>query len=70
MALIRKTIEELRANPYRMTEEQRARILAMTEEEIEAAALADPDNPPWTDEELAEARRERDERLAAAKRRA
>jgi hypothetical protein len=25
---------------------------AMTEEEIEAAALADPDNPPLTEEEL------------------
>ena len=68
MALIRKTLEELRANPSRMTEAERARILAMTEEEIEAAALADPDNPPWTDEELERATRERDERLAAAKR--
>ena len=68
MALIRKSLEELRANPYCMTDDERARILAMTEEEIEAAALADPDNPPWTDEELAEARRERDARLAAEKR--
>jgi uncharacterized protein (DUF4415 family) len=25
----------------------------MTDEEIEAAALSDPDNPPWTDEMLA-----------------
>jgi putative transcriptional regulator len=32
-----------------------ARLDAMTEEEIEANALADPDNPPWTDEELADA---------------
>jgi putative transcriptional regulator len=31
------------------------RLAAMTEEEIEANALADPDNPPWTDEELADA---------------
>lgn len=29
-----------------------ARLAAMTEEEIEANALADPDNPPLTDEEL------------------
>jgi putative transcriptional regulator len=29
----------------------------MTEEEIEANALADPDNPPLTDEELARMRR-------------
>jgi putative transcriptional regulator len=32
-----------------------ARLAAMTEEEIEANALADPDNPPWTEEELANA---------------
>lgn len=32
-----------------------ARIDAMTEEEIEANALSDPDNPPWTEEELAAA---------------
>ena len=40
--LVRKSLEELRLNPYRMTEAERARILAMTEEEIEAAALALP----------------------------
>jgi len=33
-----------------------ARLAAMTEEEIEANALADPDNPPLTDEELARLR--------------
>ena len=33
-----------------------ARLAAMTEEEIEANALADPDNPPLTDEELARMR--------------
>lgn len=32
------------------------RVLAMTEEEIEANALADPDNPPLTEEELARMR--------------
>ncbi len=70
MAIRTKTLAEAKASPYRMSDEERARILAMTEEEIEAGALADPDNPPWTDGELAEARRERDERLAAEKRRA
>lgn len=30
-----------------------ARLDAMTEEEIEANALSDPDNPPLTDEQLA-----------------
>jgi putative transcriptional regulator len=34
-----------------------ARLEAMTEEEIEANALADPDNPPITPEELARMRR-------------
>jgi putative transcriptional regulator len=33
-----------------------ARLEAMTEEEIEANALSDPDNPPLTDEELARMR--------------
>ena len=33
-----------------------ARLEAMTEEEIEANALADPDNPPMTPEELARMR--------------
>ena len=30
-----------------------ARLEAMTEDEIDANALVDPDNPPLTDEELA-----------------
>ncbi|MFT4041175.1 MAG: hypothetical protein QM692_23540 [Thermomicrobiales bacterium] len=34
-----------------------ARLAAMTEEEIEANALADPDNPPLTPDELARMRR-------------
>ncbi len=33
------------------------RLRNMTEEEIEANALADPDNPPLTEEELAQMRR-------------
>ena len=39
-----------------------ARLAAMTEEEIEANALADPDNPPLTPEELARMRRVPDPR--------
>lgn len=34
-----------------------ARLDAMSEEEIEANALSDPDNPPMTEEELARMRR-------------
>lgn len=41
--------------PITETQTDWARLEAMTEEEIEANALADPDNPPWTDEELADA---------------
>lgn len=49
--------------PPRLTPEQEARQAAMTEEEIEAAALADPDNPPSTEEELARGVFARDVRL-------
>jgi putative transcriptional regulator len=35
-----------------MTREEIARLEALTEEEIEAAALSDPDNPPSIEEEL------------------
>ncbi len=46
---------------YSLTDPERGdrtdweRVRNMTEEEIDANALADPDNPPWTDEELAAA---------------
>lgn len=40
------------------------RLAAMTEEEIEANALADPDNPPMTEEEIATIWRPRDLRAA------
>ena len=32
------------------------RLRRMTEEEIEAGAASDPDNPPWTQEDLRRAR--------------
>jgi putative transcriptional regulator len=40
-------------NPPTPTSEEWARIEAMTEEEIEAGARSDPDNPPLTDAQLA-----------------
>jgi putative transcriptional regulator len=40
-------------NPPSLTQEERTRLDAMTSAEIEAAAKADADNPPLTDEELA-----------------
>jgi hypothetical protein len=44
-----------------------SRIDRMTDQEIEAAALADPDSYLPSDEELAEAVRQRAERLRNAK---
>jgi hypothetical protein len=47
-------VEELPDGTTRPIEDRTdwARLEAMTEEEIEANALADPDNPPLTIEEL------------------
>ncbi len=42
---------------YGMTAEDWRRLEAMTDDEIVAAALTDPDNPPLTDERLARFRR-------------
>jgi putative transcriptional regulator len=39
-------------NPPQLTREEEARLDAMTDDDINAAALSDPDNPPATDEEL------------------
>ncbi|MGO4124497.1 XRE family transcriptional regulator [Inquilinus sp. YAF38] len=46
-------------NPPELTPEEQARLEAMTDEEITAAALSDPDNPPMTEEEI--------DRIAAAR---
>jgi putative transcriptional regulator len=48
--MIRFTLDP--ANPPKLTPEEEARLDAMTDEEIEANALSDPDNPPLTEEEL------------------
>jgi putative transcriptional regulator len=42
---------------YGMTAEDWRRLDALTDEEITAAVLNDPDNPPRTDEQLARFRR-------------
>jgi putative transcriptional regulator len=59
MATVRKTRGDLKASPFKFSPKQRARLDAMTDEEIARAAEADPDNPPLTDEEL--------ERMATAR---
>jgi putative transcriptional regulator len=40
------------ANPPKLSAKARARLDAMTDEEITRAARADPDNPPLTEAEL------------------
>ena len=43
-------------NPPEMTAAELARLDAMADAEITAAAISDPDNPPLSDEELARIR--------------
>ena len=50
MAIVSFTLDP--ANPPKMSAETRARLEAMTDAEITAAAESDPDNPPLTDEEI------------------
>lgn len=64
MATIRKTLAEAKAKPFRFTADQRARLDAMSDEEITGAAEDDPDNPPLTDEEIGRALFARDVRSA------
>ena len=52
------------ANPPRFSPAERARLDAMTQEEIDRAAEADAENPPMTDDELARAAFARDVRMA------
>ncbi|MBC7767679.1 MAG: hypothetical protein H7124_02725 [Phycisphaerales bacterium] len=49
------TKEDLEAAWKAFERVEKARLEAMTDDEIDAAAEADPDNPPLTDEELARA---------------
>ena len=46
--IVRYSLDELPDGQF-----DRERVLGMTEEEIDAIANADPDNPPVSDEELA-----------------
>lgn len=51
MAIVRRKFDP--ANPVGLTDAQRAYHKALTEKQIQAAAEADPDNPPLTEAELA-----------------
>ena len=55
MPTVRKTAEQ--ARKVKLTRAQKARLDAMTDAEITAAAKSDPDNPPLSDAELAQLRR-------------
>jgi uncharacterized protein (DUF4415 family) len=55
MPIVRMTSK--RARTVRLTPAEKARLDALTDAEITAAALSDPDNPPLTAEEFARARR-------------
>ena len=50
MATVKFTLDP--AKPPVLTDEERARLDALSEDDIQAAALSDPDNPPLTDDEL------------------
>jgi hypothetical protein len=49
------TKKDLEAAKKAFERVDKARLDAMTDDEIDAAAESDPDNPPLTDEELARA---------------
>ncbi len=46
----------VKGTAFEFTPEQLARLDAMTDDDVEAAALADPDSPPLTEEQLARMR--------------
>ena len=52
MAIVRKTRLEFGAASYRPSPDERARLDALSDEEIERLASEDPDNPPLTDQQL------------------
>ena len=51
-------------NLPKLSEEEKRRLDAMSEDEIESNALSDPDNPPLTDDELKRGWHSREIRLA------
>ena len=51
----RRTLAELKAAPPKLTAEQRAQLLAMADDEIDAAADCDDENPTWSADELEKA---------------
>lgn len=62
MAIVRRTLDL--NNLKGLSEETKRRLDAMTEEEIEANAQSDEDNPPLTDDELRRGWHAREIRIA------
>jgi putative transcriptional regulator len=57
MAIVRYTLDPNNMPPFTQEEKEAfARLALLTEEEVQARALSDPDNPPMTDDELARLR--------------
>jgi putative transcriptional regulator len=54
MAIVRYTLDPNNLPP--VDKEAFARLALLTDEEVEARALSDPDNPPMTEDELARLR--------------
>ncbi|WP_395683097.1 helix-turn-helix domain-containing protein [Inquilinus sp.] len=65
MAIVKFTLDP--DNPPELTAEQKALLDALTDEEIEANAASDLDNPPMTDEELTRAVEARRVRMVRTK---
>ena len=64
MAIVRRKIDPTKVT---LSDDDIARLDALTPTEIEANALAEPDNPPMTDDELARGAFGRKVRLAREK---
>ena len=62
--MVRKTLAESKANPPASLHDQRARLEAMTDDEIDGHAATDAENPEWSDERLDRAVFARDVRRA------
>jgi putative transcriptional regulator len=53
MAIVRYTLDPNNMPPFTQEEKEAfARLALLTDEEVQARALSDPDNPPMTDDEL------------------
>ncbi|MDB5557254.1 MAG: hypothetical protein JWQ36_188 [Enterovirga sp.] len=59
MAIIRKTLSDVTASPYQFSPDERARLDALSDDDIERLAREDADNLPLTEQELS--------RMAAAR---